>query len=215
MIFCICKFFTRVAFSLLYRLKTFGVKKNFIRGPAIIAANHNSFLDPVALQLSVFGCLHHLARSTLFGNRFTTWLWKQWACHPVHRGGGNSAALRISCQLLHEGKKLVIYPEGARSPDGELQEGKIGIGMIVMKARVPVIPAYVGGSYEAFSRHRKFPKIWRTITTVFGTPLYFDDLFNHPNLSHKEAYKLATERIMQKIAELKTWYEAGCHGDIP
>ncbi|WP_201456654.1 lysophospholipid acyltransferase family protein [Chlamydia sp. 17-3921] len=215
MIFHICKFLTKVIFSLFYRLKIFGVKKNFLQGSAIIASNHNSFLDPIALQLSIFGCLHHLARSTLFNNNFTAWLWKQWACHPIHRGGGNSAAFKIACKLLDEGKKLVIYPEGSRSPDGQLQEGKIGIGMIVMKAHVPVIPAYIGGSYDALNRNMKFPKIWRTITTVFGTPLYFDDLFNNETLSNKDAYKIATNRIMEKITELKAWYEAGCHGEVP
>ncbi|QVE48725.1 lysophospholipid acyltransferase family protein [Chlamydia crocodili] len=215
MIFTVCKFLTRVAFTLLYRHKVYGVKKNLVKGAAIIASNHNSYLDPIALNLSVRGCLHHLARSTLFSNRFTGWLHKEWGSYPVKRGGGNSAAFKAAFELFKKKKKLIIYPEGERSPTGELLPGKVGIGLIAIKARVPVVPVYVGGTYEIFNRYQKLPKIWKTVTCVFGTPLTFDDLIDNDTLSSKETYQIATDRIMNKIAELKTWYENGCIGEVP
>ncbi|MEF9519386.1 lysophospholipid acyltransferase family protein [Chlamydia crocodili] len=215
MIFTVCKFLTRVAFTLLYRHKVYGVKKNLVKGAAIIASNHNSYLDPIALNLSVRGCLHHLARSTLFSNRFTGWLHKEWGSYPVKRGGGNSAAFKAAFELFKKKKKLIIYPEGERSPTGELLPGKVGVGLIAIKARVPVVPVYVGGTYEIFNRYQKFPKIWKTVTCVFGTPLTFDDLIDNHTLNSKEAYQIATDRIMSKIAELKTWYENGCIGEVP
>ncbi|ANH78367.1 1-acyl-sn-glycerol-3-phosphate acyltransferase [Candidatus Chlamydia sanziniae] len=204
-----------MVFSLLYRLKSYGVKKNFIHGPAIIAVNHNSFLDPVVVHLCVQECLYHLARTSLFNHPITDWIWRKWACYPICKNEGNAVAFKITAQLLKEGKKVVIYPEGTRSPDGELQPGKSGMGMMTIKNYVPVIPVYIGGTYEAFNRYQKLPKIWRTITCIFGTPLYFDDLIQDKTLKNKEAYQIATNRIMAKLAELKIWYEAGCQGNVP
>ncbi|AAP04924.1 lysophospholipid acyltransferase family protein [Chlamydia caviae] len=215
MIFTVCKFLTKVVFTLLYRHRVYGVKKNLVKGAAIIASNHNSYLDPIALNLSVRGCLHHLARSTLFSNRFTGWLHKEWGSYPVKRGGGNSAAFKAAFELFKKKKKLIIYPEGERSPTGDLLPGKVGVGLIAIKARVPVVPVYIGGTYDIFNRHQKFPKIWKTVTCVFGTPLTFDDLIDNDTLSAKETYQIATDRIMSKIAELKTWYENGCIGEVP
>ncbi|WP_348663714.1 lysophospholipid acyltransferase family protein [Chlamydia vaughanii] len=215
MIFTVCKFLTRVVFSIFYRLKPYGVKKNFIKGAAIIAANHNSYLDPIAIHLCVHRCLYHLARSSLFSNRVIGWLQRQWGCYPVKRGEGNSAAFRVAFQLFKKKKKLIIYPEGERSSTGELGPGKVGVGLMAIKSQVPVIPVYIGGTYDIFNRHQKFPKLWKTVTCIFGTPLHFDDLIQDKTLSNKDAYQIATDRIMSKIAELKTWYENGCIGEVP
>lgn len=214
MFFTICKWCTRLIFACLYRLKTYGVKKHFIQGPAIVASNHSSFLDPIALELSVPGCVYHLARSSLFTNPISRWLLMHWACYPVHRKGGNAATFKTALDLFQQKKKLAIYPEGTRSPDGELQPGSIGIGMLAIKSGVPVLPVYIGGTFQAWNRYHKIPHIWQTITVIFGKPLIFDDI-RHQNISTKEAYRLATERTMQKIAELKLWYEQGCVGNIP
>lgn len=215
MIFFICKCITRLVFSCLYRLKTYGVKKNFISGPAIIASNHSSFLDPIALELSVSGCIYHLARSSLFNNPISRWLLTQWACYPIHRHSGNSAAFKAAFDLFEKRKKLAIYPEGTRSPNGELRPGNIGVGMLAIKSRVPVIPVYIGGTFQAWNRYQAVPRIWKTITVIFGKPLSFEDIIQDNNINTKDAYRLATERTMQKIMELKQWYEAGCIGELP
>lgn len=123
MIFTVCKFLTRVVFTLLYRHKVYGVKKNLVKGAAIIAANHSSYLDPIALQLSVRGCLHHLARSTLFSNRFTGWLHREWGSYPVKKGGGNSAAFKAAFELFKRKKAHYLSRRGAE-PNGRATSWK-------------------------------------------------------------------------------------------
>lgn len=215
MIFMLFKTIVRVIFSLCYRLRTYGTEENFIPGPAIVASNHTSFLDPIVIPLSVRGKIYHLARSTLFSSSFSKWLFTQCACYPVNRNAGNSAAFKAALELFRRREKLIIYPEGMRNTDGEMQTGKVGVGMLAIKGKVPVIPVYVAGTHEAFGRHQKFPKIWRTITTVFGTPVTFDDLIQNESISRKEAYQLATDRIMECISELKRWHDGGCIGNVP
>ncbi|EPP35471.1 acyltransferase family protein [Chlamydia ibidis] len=215
MIFAITKFLTNILFRLLYRFRVYRNKKSFCHGPAIVAANHASFLDPVAVVLSFPGRLYHLARSTLFSNVFSNWLLRQWACYPVNRSSGNSAAFKAAYSLFQKGQKLIIYPEGSRSPDGHLHPGQIGVGMLAIKTKVPVLPVYVAGTYQAFNRHQKFPKFCKPITCIFGSPVKLDDLLENTTLSSKEIYQIATDRIMTKIAELKSWYENGCIGEVP
>ncbi len=215
MIFTISKFIIRILLSLFYKIQPYGVKEHFISGPAIVAANHSSFLDPLVIPLSVPGKIYHLARSTLFNNAFTKWVLTKWACYPVNREKGSSAAFKAAFDLFQQKEKLIIYPEGTRNSDGQIQQGKVGVGMLAIKSGVPVIPVYVGGTFEAFSRNQKFPKIWRRLVTVFGKPLTFEDLIQNETVGRKEAYQLATQRIMDKIAELKAWYENGCVGNIP
>lgn len=215
MFFTICKFLTRVFFLTFYRLKVYGVKKNLIKGAAIVASNHNSYFDPIAIELSAPGCLYHFARASLFDVPIFGWFLKQVGCYPVQREKSNTSVFKAAFQLFKKGKKLIIYPEGQRSPTGELCPGQIGVGLLAIKTGVPVIPVYVGGTYDVFNRHQKLPKPWKTITCIFGTPITFDDLIENDEIKNKEAYQIATDRIMNKIAELKAWYENGCIREVP
>ncbi|AAF73599.1 1-acyl-sn-glycerol-3-phosphate acyltransferase [Chlamydia muridarum str. Nigg] len=216
MIFTIAKSLVRLLFPLFYRRKIFRSKASAsVTGAAIIAANHVSFLDPIIIPLSFPGKIYHLAKSGLFANSFAHWLFHELGCYPISRNAGNSAAFKAALNIFSRGEKLIIYPEGTRHSDGEIHQGKVGVGMLALKGNVPVIPVYVAGTLEAFGKHQKFPKLWKTLTTVIGTPISFQDLIDNPAIDKKEAYQLATERIMAKIAKLRTWFQQGCIGEIP
>ncbi|MBQ8498647.1 lysophospholipid acyltransferase family protein [Chlamydia sp.] len=216
MIFTIAKSIVRLLFSLFYRRKILRSKASaVVKGAAIIAANHVSFLDPLVVPLSFPGKVYHLAKSGLFANAFTNWLFRELGCYPINRNAGNAAAFKTALSIFSHKDKLVIYPEGTRHADGELHQGKLGVGLLAIKGRVPVIPVYVAGTLEAFGRNHKFPRFWKTLTTVIGTPISFQDLIDNPAIDKKEAYQLATDRIMAKITELRTWFQQGCIGEIP
>ncbi|CRH26547.1 1-acyl-sn-glycerol-3-phosphate acyltransferase [Chlamydia trachomatis] len=134
---------------------------------------------------------------------------------PLAEDAGNAAAFKAALNIFSHGGRLIIYPEGTRHADGEIHQGKVGVGMLAIKGNVPVIPVYVAGTFEAFGKNQKFPKLWRTLTTVIGSPISFQDLIDNPAIDKKEAYQLATDRIMTKITELRTWFQQGCIGEIP
>ncbi|AAC68053.1 1-acyl-sn-glycerol-3-phosphate acyltransferase [Chlamydia trachomatis] len=216
MIFTIAKSLVRLLFPLFYRRKILRSKASAtVKGAAIIAANHVSFLDPIIIPLAFPGKLYQLAKSGLFSNSFTNRLFRELGCYPISRNAGNAAAFKAALNIFSHGGRLIIYPEGTRHADGEIHQGKVGVGMLAIKGNVPVIPVYVAGTFEAFGKNQKFPKLWRTLTTVIGSPISFQDLIDNPAIDKKEAYQLATDRIMTKITELRTWFQQGCIGEIP
>lgn len=200
-------------------------KCHFPKGSAIICANHNSFLDPPVIGCSAPGEVHFLGRDTLFQVPLFGWLIRQLNTHPVRRGKGNSSAFKKTIELLQQGCKVVIFPEGTRSPDGELRPGQLGVAMLVQKMYrapansvayqgIPVVPVYIEGTYEMWSIHRRLPKLFGKTACVFGSPMTFEELFAQEG-DKKEVQEAIRARIMEKIAQLKTWYAAGAHGTPP
>ena len=120
---------------------------------------------------------------------------------PVDRDGGQDvSALKRVLRSLAEGKVMILFPEGTRSPDGRLQEPKAGVGFILCKTQVPVVPARIFGSFEAFGRGTKFPQLGTKVDVVFGPPLA-------PTVydvgTGKERYQVASTRIMDAVAKLE------------
>jgi 1-acyl-sn-glycerol-3-phosphate acyltransferase len=206
-----CRFSVWVLASLFYRHKVYG-KNHIPAGGAMIASNHCSFLDPQLVGISCRDQIHFLARDTLFAFRPFGWLLRQLNTHPVHRGKGNLGTLKMTMELLRSGKKVVIFPEGKRSPDGELQKGQLGIGMLVQRTGCRIIPVYTHGTFEAWNNKRKFPKLFGKTACVFGTPIEYSESLAEDK---KEAQAEIVDKIMEKISELRTWYLAGAKGSPP
>jgi cytidylate kinase len=197
--------------KVLYRHKVYGLEHFYPRG-AILASNHTSFLDPPLLSISWPEEVHFLARQSLFHNRFFGAFIRAINSHPVSGDAGDVAVFRTICDLLEEGKKVVLFPEGTRSLDGALQPMKPGIGLLLSRTKAAVIPAYLDGPYRIWSRHRKFPKLFGKTTCVFGSPITWDS-FSH--LGKREAHEAITQKLSESITALKTWLENGANGIPP
>jgi len=168
-------------------------------GPAILAMNHQSFLDPPMAGISTERAIYTLARNTLFKPRFFGWLFPQVNVLPIDPKGGDSSALKISVRVLREGHPLLMFPEGTRSPNGQLQKAQPGIGLIIAKTLAPVVPMRIFGSYEAMPRSGKRFEA-RPITVVLGKPLRFTkaDL-----TGEREDYQRIADRVMEAIAAIE------------
>ncbi len=196
---------------LFYRHRVYG-KKHFPKSGGMICSNHTSFLDPPLIGISCPGEVHFLGRDTLFNSPFFAWLIRHLNTHPVRRGKGNVEAFKKAMGLVQEGNKVVIFPEGHRSADGQLKGGQLGVGMLVHRTECIVIPVYIHGAFKIWNTKRKFPKLFGKTACVFGTALSFDDL---KNLDKKEAQREIVSRIMAEIAHLRDWYLAGAKGSPP
>jgi 1-acyl-sn-glycerol-3-phosphate acyltransferase len=141
----ICRIYTTLRLD----LKVFDVRHVPQRGGVIIASNHQSNLDPVLIGVRLRRPLSFLAKSELFENPYFGWLIRNLNAYPVRQGEGDIGAVRETIRRLQEGHALNIFPEGTRSHDGEMQPLESGIGLIVRRAGVPVVPAVVDGSFDA------------------------------------------------------------------
>lgn len=171
-------------------------------GGFLVAGNHASFLDPPLIGVHVPRQLVFFARKTLWVGGFASWWLDAVGTIPVDRDGGQDvSAIKRVLKALKDERGLILFPEGTRSPDGQLQPAKAGVGLIACRTQVPVIPARIFGSYEAFGKGVKFPRLGTPVTVVFGKPVLpaeYDD-----PAAGKARYQVASDRIMARIAELQ------------
>lgn len=181
--------------------RVYGVENIPAKGPFIFASNHDSYLDPVLLGTSV-KCsrwFNYLAKKELFSTRLKEWYFRQIHALPLDREDGDLAAIKMVLRLLRSGRPLILFPEGTRSRGKGLQPAKPGLGFIVSKAMIPVVPAYIEGSYEAMPEGVSSIKKRSAINIFIGKPLYFTDA----RYNHKGGYQEISDQIMEKIADLK------------
>lgn len=168
-------------------------------GPAILAMNHQSFLDPPMAGITCERELYTLARNTLFKAPLMGKILPLINVLPIDPKGGDSSALKLTVRVLKQGCATLIFPEGTRSPDGQLQKAQPGIGLIIAKTLAPVVPMRIFGSFEALPRNGK--EFHATpITIVLGEPLYFTkaDL-----AGGREVYQCLADRVMEAIAAIQ------------
>jgi len=187
-------------FSTFYDFSTSGISNVPLQGSTIFAANHISFFDPPAIGCQVHRHINYFARDSLFKGALGTALYKLEAI-PVARENADVASLKAIFRALKNKGAIAIYPEGTRSPSGELMEPKPGAGMIACKSRATVIPTRLFGTYEVFGRHDKLPKMNGAIHITYGKPMSLAEI--DPGKDHPERYLEASRRIMAEIAKLE------------
>ena len=185
---------------LLYRPRGIGAEAVPERGPAIIAANHFSYLDPMLVAYCLQRKLRWMAWSGLFETRLRM-LIPYLGAFPVHPGARDEETFRTAHLLLSAGELLVIYPEGGRSPPGELRRAKPGVGRLALESGAPVIPAAIVGSEEVRHWTRlHFP----AVLIRYGEAIHFERV-DRPT---REQAQAAAERIFDVVKRL---YAEGTH----
>ncbi|TQL48164.1 1-acyl-sn-glycerol-3-phosphate acyltransferase [Homoserinimonas aerilata] len=148
-------------------------------GGVILASNHLSVVDSVFLPLMMDRRISFLAKSDYYTTRGI----KGWAIKtflkatgmiPIDRSGGKAseASLNTGLGVLARGEILGIYPEGTRSPDGNLYRGRTGVARMILEGNVPVVPVAMIDTEKAMPIGTRLPKV-RRIGIVIGKPLDF------------------------------------------
>lgn len=190
-----------MVFDQLFPGATWGVHRLPREGAFLLAANHASYFDPPAIGCRVPRAICYLARKTLFKPGPVDRILRSVSAIPVDRDGDSDiGAMKQVLARLKNGKPVIFFPEGTRTPDGNIQPAKAGMGMIACRARVPVVPVRIFGSYEAFPKGASRPKWGTPIDVHFGPPLLPEDY--DPGGRGKDRYQESTDRIMAAIREL-------------
>jgi 1-acyl-sn-glycerol-3-phosphate acyltransferase len=174
-------------------------------GPVILASNHQSYFDPPLVGICSRRAVYYLARKTLLDIPLLGSILPDINVIPVDRDGNDMSALKKIIRLVRAGSGVVLFPEGTRSPDGSLQKGKSGIGLIIAKTLAPVQPMRIFGSYSAFPKGSG-KIVLAPITVVVGKPLRFTKEELDPK-SHggedRALYQYLSDRVMAEIAKLE------------
>jgi 1-acyl-sn-glycerol-3-phosphate acyltransferase len=183
-----------------FRLKVYGRENLIEEGPAILASNHASYIDPPLVGVACNKDIYYLARKSLFEKPVFGPLIARVNAFPVDRDRGDVAAVRAILQILKAGNRVVVFPEGTRSSDGNLQPAKAGVGLIIAKSLAPVVPIRIFGSYAALPKTGGI-RLFSPVTLVVGKPLYFtkQDL----GTGERSVYQELSDRVMAAIAALE------------
>jgi 1-acyl-sn-glycerol-3-phosphate acyltransferase len=191
---CCC----RVLFKLYFHWRVYNPERVPRQGPVILASNHASFLDPPLVGSGLPRSINYLARENLFRFPVVGWVLRRWQAVPVDREGGGAAGLKAILARLLAGGAIILFPEGTRTPDGKLQPARSGIGLTVIRSTAPVVPVRVFGTFEAWGRHRRFPRPCR-LAVKYGHPLCFAPLRAEAKTCSKQRLKAIYQRIAEEI----------------
>ena len=174
-VFALAWFSMRVFF----RLKVAGRPPFDSDIPMLIAPNHTSYLDPPAIAAAM--PWRRLRKTywagwvgVLYAGPFTRFISRACQVLPVDPDRDLAAAIETARGLLRSGYSIVWFPEGRRSPTGELGSFLRGVGRVVLHSGADVVPAAIGGTFDAWPKHRLLPR-FRRVTVTFGEPLRFSE----------------------------------------
>lgn len=185
--------------KILFRLRVIHSERVIQDGPVILAMNHQSYLDPPFAGIACRRAIYFLARKTLLDIPLLGWLLPKLNVIPVDQEGGDRSALKALIRLLREQHCVLVFPEGSRTPDGQLQPALPGIGFVIAKTLAPVVPMRIFGAHEALPRGGRLRL--HPITIVVGEPLRFtaEDVSGNGH----EVYPRLSEKVMAAIAALR------------
>lgn len=165
-------------FRIFHRHRRIGVMNIPREGPVLLIANHQSFYDPPAIG----GGVRHrhcdfLARASLFNFKPFGWLIRRLNSTPIKQGAGDAGAMKATIEKMKNGRMMLVFPEGARTPDGEIHTFQRGVAVLLKRAHCHVVPVGIAGAYEAWPRRRKLPVPFRNkIVVCYGEPISSDVL---------------------------------------
>ncbi len=184
----------------LFRLRVEGDEHLPAAGAAIIAANHLSFFDSIALALAVPRPLRFVGKAEYLDSWKTRRLFPALGMIPVDRASPRQAygALGVAAQVLKAHELFAVYPEGTRSQDGALHEGHNGVGHLSITTGAAIIPAGIVGTDRIQPRGARMPRPFRQAVVRFGSPI---DPQGYDG-SRRERRRRITNDVMAAISQL-------------
>ena len=166
-------------------------KEHLTDEAVVLCPNHTNGWDPILLACALHydTPLRFMAKKQLMEVPFIGWLAAKMGAFGVDRGNSDIGAIKTAIRSLHEGWKLIIFPEGTRVKEGEAVDAKGGAAMIAIRAGVPMQPVYIAAEKRMF----------RKTKIVFGpayTPVYSG------RKGTAEEYQTNVDEIMRQIKEL-------------
>jgi 1-acyl-sn-glycerol-3-phosphate acyltransferase len=197
--------------KLAFSLRTEGEENVPRTGPALLIANHQSFLDSVPIGLAARRHLVYLARQTLYRFRLLAWIMRSLNAIPINQEGFAREGLKAILEQLQAGQAVLIYPEGQRTSDGKLQPLRPGIHLLIKRVDMPIIPVGIAGAYEAWPRSRRLPRLapllWParpgTVGVSIGAPIPSSRFADMPREQVMEELFAELQRMKDRAEDLR------------
>lgn len=140
-----------------FSLRTEGHEHVPRKGPVLLIANHQSYIDPILVGLAVRRHPVFLARQSLFRHRPLARLMRSLHAVPVNQEGFAREGLQKIFEQLRAGRVVGVFPEGERTGHGRMSPLRPGIHLLIKRMAMPVVPVGISGAYDAWPRWRAYP----------------------------------------------------------
>lgn len=189
-----------IIFKGFFRLKVYnaGNVPKDSRG-VILAPNHVSYFDPPVLGISLARHITYLAKDYLFRVWWLGPILRWLGVLPIKTQSDDFRSVRQLLRVLKEGRCIVVFPEGTRSPDGNFQKAEVGVGFLAAKSEAYVVPVYIDGTFQAFPKGGKVK--FCPVSVHFGNK--FIPAHDKALMASPDPYLAISEKIMADIKELK------------
>ncbi len=189
----------------LFGLRVEGLENLPEKGSFVIAPNHVSLLDSfvvaAALDYRVLSRTYWAGwKGWAFGNPVTRLVSRLARVVPIDPQRAGVSSLAFGAAVLARGKSLIWFPEGERSPSGELQQFRPGIGMLLEHFQTPVVPVSIHGTYKAMPRGKATVRPTK-VTVIFGEPLDVRGLLERAGENGKPQDRIV-QTLYKRVAKL-------------
>jgi 1-acyl-sn-glycerol-3-phosphate acyltransferase len=192
----------RVIANRLWRFELQGFERLPETGPAILCANHVSFLDSAFLIIQAPRNISFVGKSEYLDSWKTRRLFPALGMIPIDREGGEKAqtALIAAEKVLQRGELFGIFPEGTRSRDGMLYKGKTGAARLAIKLDCPIFPVGIVGTREIQPPDAKLPRVGGRVKITIGKPI-LPARYSHRSDDHLVLREM-TDEVMFEIQSM-------------
>jgi 1-acyl-sn-glycerol-3-phosphate acyltransferase len=182
-----------------FRIRYSGLNNIPREGGVLAVSNHQSHLDPPLVGAGCPRRMNYLARETLFHpSVFGRFIYSVGAI-PLDRGGVGLSGIKESLKRLKRGEMLLVFPEGTRTPDGEIKLFKPGFTTLAVRSKLAILPVAIEGAYRAWPKKAKFPRP-RAVNVHYGPPILPKE---YENIDERALVALVETRVRECQAELR------------
>ncbi len=201
MLYAILHILSKPIFGIFFRLTSYGIENIPEKGGAIIAPNHQSFLDIPIVGSAMPRKMCTLGKKEFIESRKGAWFYRRMGGIPIDRGSTDLKDLRFAINALKQGNLLLLFPEGTRSINGRVGYIRKGAIFLSYKSLVPVVPVGIAGTEKALPKNARFPKPVHIVVT-FGKPIRLWELFNPKEISFYDKSVAYIREEMEKCIEI-------------
>ena len=179
--------------------RVYGAENVPKRGAVVVVSNHASYFDPPLLSCAVGRPVAYMAKEELFNVPILGKAIKLYGAYPVSRGSSDRSAIRAALQSLENGWATGVFLEGSRTPDGKINDPKLGAALIAAKAQAPILPISLWGTQGVLIKGSAIPRPV-PITVRIG------QLITPPTSTNRQQLQATTQECAEAI---KTLHDLG------